>query len=120
MRRRSGGHPTHFGIHFNMRIGAETGSYAFRVGAKKGGFEVQQEECIIGDKSYKVRSGKVLSGLNSPMPPASSDRLYLVNAAGLPQFRPVYDALSSMGFYNLNPDQIRELQAPGSGNAASA
>lgn len=44
------------------------------------------------------------------MPPAARDRLSLVTAAGLPAFRPVYDALSQMGFYNLNPDAIRDLQ----------
>jgi len=39
-----------------------------------------------------------------------------VNAAGLPEFRPVYDALSKMGFYNLNPDRIRDLQTPDPGD----
>jgi predicted ATPase len=53
---------------------------------------------------------------NGIVPPAASkDRLYLVNASGVPEFRPVYDALSSMGFYSLNPDTIRDFQAPSSG-----
>ena len=30
-------------------------------------------------------------------------------------FRPVYDTLAGMGFYNLNPAQIRELQSPDPG-----
>ncbi|WP_232293406.1 hypothetical protein [Stigmatella aurantiaca] len=38
-----------------------------------------------------------------------------MNAAGLPEFRPLFDVLSSMGFYNLNPDTIRALQAPDKG-----
>lgn len=42
-------------------------------------------------------------------------RLYLGNASGLPVFRPVYGSLSHMCFYNLNPDRIRDLQAPDSG-----
>ena len=45
-------------------------------------------------------------------PAAATDRLYLVNASGLPEFRPVYEAFSRMGFYNLNPDRIRDLQDP--------
>ena len=49
-------------------------------------------------------------------PAAVSDRLYLVNASGLPEFRPVYEAFSRMGFYNLNPDTIRELQDPDPGD----
>lgn len=115
VRRRSGGHPTHFGIRLDLRLGAQRGHYSFRVGAKpKGGFEVQQEECVIGPHSYAVNVGKVISSVPSP-PAAASDRLYLVNASGLPQFRGVYDSLSSMGFYSLNPDRIRELQSPDPG-----
>lgn len=49
------------------------------------------------------------------MPPVSPDRLYLVTAAGLPQFRSVYDGLSTMGFYTLNPEQMKEVQSPDAG-----
>ena len=49
-------------------------------------------------------------------PAAVTDRLYLVNASGLPEFRSVYDVLSRMGFYSLNLDKIRDLQAPDPGN----
>jgi predicted ATPase len=38
-----------------------------------------------------------------------------VNAAGLPEFRGVYDALLAMGFYNLNPEAMKELQNPDAG-----
>jgi predicted ATPase len=31
------------------------------------------------------------------------------------EFRPLFDALSRMGFYNLNPDVIRDLQPPDTG-----
>ncbi len=68
VRRRSSGHPTHFGIRLEFALPDSTsGHYAFRVGAKpKGGFEVQQEECRIygraplgDDKFYSVNSGRV-------------------------------------------------------------
>jgi predicted ATPase len=49
------------------------------------------------------------------MPPAIRDRLYLVNASGRPEFRPVYDKLVTMGFYNLNPAVMKELQSPDAG-----
>lgn len=48
-------------------------------------------------------------------PPAAPDRLYLVNAAGFPPFREVYDGLVAMGFYNLNPQQMKEVQTPDAG-----
>jgi predicted ATPase len=46
---------------------------------------------------------------------AARDRLYLVNASGLDPFRAVYDALSTMGFYSINPEKMRDLQAPDPG-----
>jgi len=123
VRRRSSGHPTHFGIRLDWKLPDESeGIYALRIGSqKKGGFEVQQEECRIFAKgsleetSYKVENGNVTRSTIKVVPPALSDRLYLVAAAGLPAFRPIYDALSRMGFYNLNPDEIRDLQPPDPG-----
>ena len=46
------------------------------------------------------------------LPPVSADRLYLVAAAGLPEFEEVYDGLSQMGFYNLNPAIMANPQSP--------
>lgn len=124
VRRRSSGRPTHFGIRLEFGLpDGRSGFYAFRVGAqKKGGYEVQQEECrlsppALGQESrYQVISGEVTAANGTTMPPASRDRLYLVNAAGLPEFRPLFDALSHMGFYNFSPDAIRGLQQPDAGD----
>jgi predicted ATPase len=123
VRRRSSGHPTHFGIRLDWVLPNGTeGIYAFRVGAKKkGGFEVQQEQCRIfpvglqGENYFRVERGILKKSNFKVAPPASNDRLYLVSAAGFPPFRPLYDALSHMGFYNLNPDEIREFQPPDPG-----
>jgi predicted ATPase len=116
VRRRSGGHPTHFEIRLDFELQERTGHFAFRVGAKTpGGFEVQHEECLLGSHYYKVVNGAVTTTATKAPPAAAVDRLYLVNASGLAEFRPVYDALSAMGFYNLNPDKIRELQSPDPG-----
>ena len=121
VRRRSGGHPNNFGIRLDLKLPRAEGWYAFRVGAKPGGrYSVQQEECFVrgedGNGSFKVTNGKVIDS-TIPNPPAcASDRLYLVNMSGLDVFRPLYDALSGMGFYNLNPEAIRDLQAPDPGD----
>src|SRR6266481_9518590 len=77
VRRRSSGHPTHFGIRLEFALpGSTSGYYAFRVGAKpKGGFEVQREECRIyakeapqDDKFYIVSSGQVEHSNPTPLP----------------------------------------------------
>lgn len=123
VRRRSGGHPTHFGVRldFSLPTGA-LGVYAFRIAARaRGAYEVQEEECQVNDPTslgvhrFRVGPSGVTTTIEQAMPPALPDRLYLVNAGGLSQFRPVYDALSAMGFYNLNPDRIRDLQSPDPG-----
>jgi predicted ATPase len=125
VRRRSAGHPTHFGVRLEFRLTDETtGSYSFRVGSReKGGYEVQNEECRLrgpqtlnpGESYYCVAEGVVTKSSLKVAPAAASDRLYLVSVSGLPEFRPIYDALSRMGFYNLNPDRIRDLQPPDAG-----
>ena len=123
VRKRSGGHPTHFRIHLEFKLPSQAGKYSFRIGAKPhGGFEVQDEECRLirldglGTQFFKVKSGRVISFSGPTAPPATSDRLFLVNAAGFPEFRELFEALSHMGFYNLNPDAMREHQAPNPGD----
>ena len=124
VRRRSSGHPTNFGIHVGFNLADSRGQYAFSVGAKKqGGYEIQREECFVVPRVgqdtyyYLVERGRVVkSTLSSPPPVAAADRLYLVNVSGFEAFRPVYDALSGTGFYNLNPDAIRDLQPPDPGD----
>ena len=123
VRRRSGGHPNHFGIRLDLDLAESAVRYAFAVGARpRGGYEVKREQCVVRGRRdfrsgyYEVESGGVVRSTLGPPPPAAADRLYLVNVSGIDVFRPVYDALVGMGFYNLNPDAIRDLQAPDPGD----
>jgi predicted ATPase len=129
VRRRSAGHPTNFGVRLEWSLpSGDHGVYAFRIGAKpQGAFEVQQEVCIVNfanlaaeSARYEVRSGQVHACSMSSPPAAASDRLFLVAMSGQPEFRPLYDALLRMGFYNFNPDVIRELQSPDTGEVLSS
>jgi predicted ATPase len=122
VRRRSSGHPTHFGLRLEFNLSMSSGHYSFNVGARpRGGYEIQREECLVvprtgsGSAYYKVEGGLVVKTAFSPSPAAARDRLYLVTVSGVEAFRPVYDALSGMGFYNLNPEEIRDLQPPDPG-----
>src|ERR1051325_4470526 len=77
VRRRSGGHPTHFSMRFEFQLptGA-SGYYAFRIGsAPQGSFEVQTEECrvystqILDEKEFSyfyVENGE-LKNKNEPI-----------------------------------------------------
>jgi predicted ATPase len=44
-------------------------------------------------------------------PAASEEKLYLVNASGLPVFEPLYRLLSSIAVYNPVPDEIRGFKS---------
>lgn len=126
VRRKSTGHPRNFAIDLLINVPeARVARYRFEIAARaRGGFAVKREWLEVtkanGEREaeYKVRltddGEPEVSGLVQS-PPVARDRLYLVTAAGLPKFRPVYDALSSMGFYNLNPDTMKEPQAPDAG-----
>ena len=125
VRRRSGGHPNHFSIRLDFILPeGYTGHYVFRIGTRpRGGYQVQREECKLWsthiptqEEYFHVENGTVTKTSMEVAPAASTDRFYLVNASGLSAFRPVYEAFSQMGFYSLNPDKIRDLQAPDPGD----
>ena len=124
IRRRSGGHPNHLSIRLDFDSPEGFGHYAFRISAlQRGRYKVQKEECVLRSTQqptqedyFYVENGTVTDASVEMVPAAATDRLYLVNASGLPEFRPVYDALSCMGFYSLNLDKIRDLQAPDPGD----
>lgn len=108
---------TRFGmrVDFSLPSGLR-GHFAFEVGGFTSLPVISREECFISeagvDEHYRVRAGEVLGSTLPLAPSGVSDRLYLVNASGSPAFKPVFDALSSMTFYNLNPDRMRDLVLP--------
>ncbi|MGQ0663847.1 MAG: AAA family ATPase [Pseudomonadota bacterium] len=126
VRRRSGGHPTHFAISLRTDLASGiNGAFAFQVGAlPNGGFEVQQEQASVSNGGlepafYKVRRGKVVAASEHlKQPPATvANRLFLTAASGDSTFRRLFDALSTMGFYNINPVAIREPQPHDTGQS---
>ena len=125
VRRRSRGHPTHFEIQLELSVSPGwLIIYGFRVGSKpKGGFSVQWERCRVTSTtelglsgSYEVKEG-TLSSSNPKLSAAPSpDRLYLTAVSAAGPLRVAFDALTSMGFYNPNPDRIKDLQNPDTGD----
>ncbi len=121
VRRRSTGHPMTFGVRLEFILpSGQEGHYAFSVSSQAGGsYLVHAEECLIGKRgsgpSYRIERGIVKASSESTFPALTPDRLALVALSGVAAFRPAYDALTSMGFYNLNPKVMRELQKPQEG-----
>jgi hypothetical protein len=119
------GHPTHFGVSFDFTSGASAGTYGFQVAAVKGGdYRVSHEDCVVRraelgsrDSVFRVRDGVLVeSSVPAALPPAAPDRLYLVLASALDEFRPVFDGLSNVNVFNLDPSEMRKLQQPDAGD----
>ena len=125
VRRRSGGHPNHFSVRVDFILpNGSAGHYSFQVGAKElGGFEVLIEECkftdfssALGEEHFYLVERGVIQKSSLPVAPASlPDCLFLVSLSGSREFRPVYDALTGMEVYNLNPKEIGAKQKPDAG-----
>lgn len=136
VRRRSRGHPTHFGIRVDFRSADVSGTFGFQVGAVSGGdFRVSREECrvrwpepdpliglggskarVSGERHYELRDGIIVSSSEPVLPKVSEDRLFLVAASGIEAFRFVFEGLSNINVYNLNPDAMRDLRKPEAGD----
>ncbi len=119
VRRRSKGHPTHISIRLEMNLPEESNAeFAFLIRSSPGGeFAVQEEKCRIcvntlpiKESHYHVVEGELRDASLDLQSAIEPDRLYLGAVSAIPGFRPLYDALTRMGFYNLNPDRIRDLQ----------
>lgn len=112
VRQRSKTRPFDFTIDLDLNLpGGGQANYRFALGTQGDEFCVKSETCDVrhgGQQfGFQVQNGMVTSG-PADAPAAGSDRLYLVTASGFPQFRPLFDQLSTMAFYNLSPALMRE------------
>jgi len=122
VRRLSTGHPTHIGIRMIIELSDEVSAdYSFEIAARPTGrFEVARERCavrhVLGhDDVFEVRSGVFVREIPGIKPRLEPDRLTLYAASGVEEFRPVYDFLTSMRFYSVEPGRMREYQEPDAG-----
>jgi predicted ATPase len=94
------------------------GHYAFEIRGVQDRFSIEREEAMItgqpGDPEafFQTYRGEVLDSTLATAPAVVRDRFLLVALSGYPEFRPFYEILSSIGFYNFNPDVIRNLRQP--------
>jgi len=123
VRRRSGGHPTHIGIHLTLDLGNDlSAEYEFEIAAKSQvRFRVASERCVVGrfpemEHVFEVRNGEFQAKIPGIRPKVSGDRLALTAASATDEFGPVYDFLTSMRFYSIVPERLRELQEPDPGD----
>ncbi len=126
VRTRSKSKPFHLGISLQLQGEHWQGEYAFEIAAKSNKrYDVKRERAFLagggaeltssGPKDllhFDVRSGKLDKATPDLPVKVEPDSLFLKAISGMPSARPLYDALVSMGFYNINPDSVRTPHPP--------
>ncbi len=120
VRRRSHGHPTHIGLRLSLSLASGgQADYAFDIAASPGErFRIAHERCIVQPRmmgpsyQFEVRDGQFTQPVPGIRPRIEADRLALTVLSATEEFRPVYDFLTNIRRYSLQPDRIRELQDP--------
>lgn len=125
VRRKSlGGRPTHPAVALKVKLrNGAIATYSFRIAAVQGrAFRVDRERCEVADSTGRPIAAFSVTGedqgsvaewsLPSKPPAAAADRLFLVAASGVPEFREVFDTLTRMTFHNLNPEAMKYPQRP--------
>lgn len=138
VRRISTGHPRNFAVTLDVTIPPERNhswfgeggkaTYGFEIAARgRGAFVVSKEVARTSNRrggvaSFRRKDDSVVfeGGISAATPPIDSKRLFLQAAAAYPPFGPLFEALRSMGFYNLNPSEMKELQSPDAGELLHA
>jgi len=117
------GHPNDFTIRLEVELpNRNYGIYAFTVGAlPKGEFSIKHEICVIHGVGaldrveFEIEEGKFKLAPRGVEPRISPDRLALTTVSAKAEFRPMYDFLAGMEFYNLVPELMRRPQDPDPG-----
>ena len=111
----SKGRPYDVEIDISLEIDGEEGHYGFVLGSKKRNeYEVKREECSLGNDAYSIQNGKVIEANIAETIATQERNLTLPLLGNLPQFSPLYDFLTQMGFYSIFPNDLRPPQQPGS------
>jgi predicted ATPase len=96
------------------------GYYAFEINDLFGLCLVKEEKCKIiypGEKitHFHIEEGKWRATSEDYLPLMTKDQLALRSLSGFESFSPLFKALSSMSFYNINPKSVAKLQRPSQG-----
>lgn len=113
LRIRTNGPAESFGVRLEFHADSCQGHLAFEIEPDgRDAWRFRREECAIvqGDGRrwhYALCDGVIVSSNIDRPPPPVPQSLYLLRAASVVEFQPVYEVLSSMSFYRLNPGSIR-------------
>jgi predicted ATPase len=123
VRHRNAGSTDPLGLRFVLDLGPdEVADYAFEVaGEEDGSFRIGRERCVVSqggtEHDFTVADGKFEKEIPGIRPVVEPDRLALYAASATEEFRGVYEFLTQISAYEIDPLLVGELQAPDPGSA---
>lgn len=123
VRRSSAGHPHNIGLRLILELDEATSAdYSFEISARQNQrFEITKERCVVRrmldeDVTFEVRQGTFTTPIPGVQPKLASDRLALFAASAVEPFRAVFDFLTNMPVYAIEPFKLREYQDSDNGD----
>ncbi len=122
-RRSPKGRPSNLGLRVdlsNLDEVTRSAQYAFELKYFKGyGFKIVRERCLLHREDGSIRFNRNEKGFTSNVkslsPPLVPNALALPLIGGDARFQPVWDFLSRMHIYRIDPAMLRRMQDPDSG-----
>lgn len=109
--------PLHLAIRVQIDLKEQgLADYSFEIASLQDqGFHIAAEQCVVQSRggrqsAFEVVDGEFKKRIRGIRPKLSPDRLVLFAASATEEFRPVYDFLTNMRFYSIDPVRLRELQ----------
>lgn len=103
-----------FGFRLSIELSEDTrADYAFEIEANwEDQFRISRERCVLRserhkEESFEVRNGVFVREIAGIRPRMTPDRLALFAASATEEFRPVYDFLSSIRVYSIQPHGMK-------------
>jgi predicted ATPase len=125
VRHRSAASRGPLGLRFVLDLGPDhVADYGFEVsGGEDGSFRIARERCFVtrggAVHGFSVADGKFEKEIPGIRPAVEPDRLALYVASATEEFREVYEFLTAIGAYDIDPVKVGELQDPDPGTILS-
>jgi predicted ATPase len=114
-----------FGLRFQIDLAAGSqADYALEIGWQDE-YRIARERCCVWEEGrqravFEVANGRFVQEIPGVRAQIPQDRLALLAASATDEFRPVYDFLTTLRFYDIDPQPLSLLQGADSGEVLEA
>lgn len=108
------GRPFDVSIAIKLTLAGQESEYSFVLGSeRRNEFIIKSEICRVGNHYYEVQNGETVSSISVPDIAVQDRNLVLPLVGNSPEFRLLYEFLTTIGLYSILPNDLRSPQRPG-------